>query len=239
MFSQKNPYFSSTDKRVLIVAGHYGSGKTEFSVSLAMHLAKLNKDTGKKLALVDLDIANPYFRSRERRELLERNGIQVYADVYNSEITAELPALSAEIRKPLEDESTFVIVDVGGNDTGARVLSQFKRYYTGDHLFLTVINANRPETRDLEGAIFHLESIKYETGMAVDGIINNCHLLMETTAETVKKGHRLCEEVSKTLNIPVFCDCYPEPLVKREELEGLSEHLMPIGMFMRASWLDK
>jgi len=239
VFNQKNPYFAPTDKRVLIVAGHYGSGKTEFSVSLAMHLAELNRGTGKKLALVDLDIANPYFRSRERRKLLEEYGIKVYADVYDSEITAELPALSAEIRKPLEDDSTYVIVDVGGNDAGARVLNQFKRYCAGDHLFLTVINANRPETRDLEGAVYHLESIRHETGLAPDGIINNCHLLMETTANTVKKGHKLCEEVSKATGIPIFCDCYPEPLVKREDLEGLSEHLMPIKMYMRESWLDK
>lgn len=239
MFSQKNPYFSSTNKRVLIVTGHYGSGKTEFSVSLAMQLAKQGIISGKRLAVVDLDIANPYFRSRERRELLRRTGIELYADVYDSEITAELPALSAEIRKPLEDENCFVIVDVGGNDAGARVLSQFKRYYNGDHLFLTVINANRPETRDLAGALFHLDSIKHETGMMVDGIINNCHLLMETTAAVVRKGHELCEQVSEATGIPIFCDCYPEPLVNRNEIEGLSSHLMPVGMYMRESWLDK
>lgn len=239
MFSHKNPYFSSTNKRVLIVTGHYGSGKTEFSVSLAMKLAKQGIPDGKRFAIVDLDIANPYFRSRERRKLLRENGIGLYADVYDSEITAELPALSAEIRKPLEDENCFVIVDVGGNDAGARVLSQFKRYYAGEHLFLTVINANRPETRDPDGALFHLNSIESETGMTVDGIINNCHLLMETTAQTVKKGHLLCEKVSEAAGIPIFCDCYPETLVNRSELEGLSDHLMPVGMYMRESWLDK
>lgn len=242
MFSQENPYFTPTDKRVLVVTGHYGSGKTEFSVSLAMLLAKLNKlseNPKSRLALVDLDIANPYFRSRERKKLLSKHGIALYASVFDNEITAELPALTADIRKPLEDENCFVIVDVGGNDAGARVLSQFKRYYEGDHLFLTVINANRPETRDIEGALFHLDSIVYETGMKVDGIINNCHLIMETSAETVRKGHNLCEEVSKQANIPIFCDCYPAPLVNRDALEGLSDHLMPLGMYMRESWLDK
>ena len=239
MFSKENPYFAPTDKRVIVVTGHYGSGKTEFAVSLAMLMAPRFKDSGRKLAVVDLDIANPYFRSRERKELLNKNGVEVYASFYNSEITQELPAITAEIRKPLQDEDTFVIVDAGGNDTGARVLSQFRRYYEGEHLFLTVINANRPETHDLEGALYHLDSIKYETGMAVDGIVNNCHLLMETTADTVRKGHALCEAVSAGTGIPIFTDCYPQKLVRREDLLGLSPHLMPVGMYMRESWLDK
>ena len=239
MFNTANPYFAPTDKRVLVVTGHYGSGKTEFAVSLAMLMAPKFSDSGKKLAIVDLDIANPYFRSRERKELLNKNGVDVYASFYNSEITQELPAITAEIRKPLQDEDTFVIVDAGGNDTGARVLSQFRRYYEGEHLFLTVINANRPETRDIEGALYHLDSIKYETGMETDGIVNNCHLLMETTADTVRKGHDLCQAVSEKTGIPIFCDCYPQKLVKREDLLGLSPHLMPIGMYMRDSWLDK
>ena len=239
MFNTANPYFAPTDKRVLVVTGHYGSGKTEFAVSLAMLMAPKFRDSGKKLAIVDLDIANPYFRSRERKELLNKNGVDVYASFYNSEITQELPAITAEIRKPLQDEDTFVIVDAGGNDTGARVLSQFRRYYEGEHLFLTVINANRPETRDIEGALYHLDSIKYETGMEIDGIVNNCHLLLETTADTVRKGHDLCQTVSEKTGIPIFCDCYPQKLVKREDLLGLSPHLMPIGMYMRDSWLDK
>ena len=239
MFSRENPYFMHTNKRILVVTGHYGSGKTEFSVSLAMLLRKLDMTGGKRLAVVDLDVANPYFRSRERKELLRQNGIELIASFYDSEITAELPAISADVRKPMEDENCFVIVDVGGNDAGARVLGQFRRYFEGNHLFLTVVNANRPETRDLEGALFHLESIEAETGLKVDGIVDNCHLVMETTAETVKKGRRFCEKVSEASGIPIFCDCYPEALVNRSDLEGVSDHLMPLGMYMRESWLDK
>ena len=155
------------DRRILVVTGHYGSGKTEFCVSLALRLAEKGFGPYGRLALVDLDIANPYFRSRERKQLLEAAGVRVYGNAYAHEITAELPALGADIRAPLEDADCRVIVDVGGNDSGALVLNQFMGYLgPEDALFLTVVNANRPETRDLEGALAHIEAIQ---NRAADG----------------------------------------------------------------------
>ena len=181
------------DRRILVVTGHYGSGKTEFCVSLALRLAEKGFGPYKRLALIDLDIANPYFRSRERKAQLEAAGVSVYGNAYEHEITAELPALGANIRAPLEDADCRVIVDVGGNDSGAVVLNQFGKYFSPeDALFLIVVNANRPETRDLEGALEHLRAIERKTGRAIDGVINNCHLLLETDAACVAKGHALC-----------------------------------------------
>ena len=174
----------SPDRRILVVTGHYGSGKTEFCVSLAMRLAQRGFGPYKRLALIDLDIANPYFRSRERKDLLEQAGVSVYGNAYEHEITAELPALGANIRAPLEDADCRVIVDVGGNDTGALVLNQFGKYLgPEDALFLIVVNANRPETRDLPGALAHLEAIERKTGRRIDGVINNCHLLLQTDTD--------------------------------------------------------
>jgi energy-coupling factor transporter ATP-binding protein EcfA2 len=97
-------YIRPFNKRILLVTGHYGSGKTEFAVSLALLTARQDGRPYPKTALVDLDIANPYFRSRERRDLLEASGIGVYGSLYKTEITAELPALAANVRAPLEDE---------------------------------------------------------------------------------------------------------------------------------------
>ncbi|NCB52914.1 MAG: hypothetical protein EOM54_13735 [Clostridia bacterium] len=228
-------------KRIIAVTGHYGSGKTEFSVSLAMLLAKTGRLGYKNISLVDLDIANPYFRSRERSDLLEKEGISVYAGAFKGEITAELPALDASIRAPLEDEDCLTIVDVGGNSSGARVMHQFEKYFLPEnHVLLCVINANRPETGSLTGALGHLEAIECETGMSVHGIVNNCHLLMETTAETVMKGHAFCEKVCEAAGKMLWCDCYPAPLVRESALSGLAGgYIMPLGMYMRQSWLDK
>lgn len=228
------------DRRVTVVTGHYGGGKTEFCVSLALKLARSGFGPYRRLALVDLDIANPYFRSRERRELLEGAGVKVYGSAYEHEITAELPALGANIRAPLEDKECRVIVDVGGNDSGAVVLNQFGKYFAPeDALFLIVVNANRPETRTLEGALEHLRAIERKTGRAIDGVINNCHLLRETDAACVEKGHRLCQALCEETGKLLWCDTYPAPIVPAEQVEGKYEHLLGLGMYMRPSWIDK
>ena len=228
------------DKRVMVVIGHYGSGKTEFCVSLAMRLAERGYGPYGKLALIDLDIANPYFRSRERRETLEAAGVKVYGSAYRHEITAELPALGADIRAPLEDRDCRTIVDVGDNDSGALVLNQFGKYLgEEDALFLCVVNANRPETRDLEGALAHIEAIEYKTGRRIDGIINNTHLLRETDAACIAKGHALCEAVREATGKFIWCDTYPEGIVSQEAMEGKYAYPMPLGLFMRPSWIDK
>ncbi len=228
------------DRRLTVVTGHYGSGKTEFCVSLAMRLSELGFGPYRRLGLVDLDIANPYFRSRERRDMLERAGVSVYGSAYIHEITAELPALGADIRAPLEDADCRVIVDVGGNDSGAVVLNQFGKYFSPeDALFLIVVNANRPETRDLEGALEHLRAIEKKTGRAIDGVINNCHLLRETDAACVERGHRLCQALCEATGKLLWCDTYPAAIVPAEAVEGKYEHLLPVGMYMRPSWIDK
>jgi cellulose biosynthesis protein BcsQ len=227
-------------KRILVVTGHYGSGKTEFSVSLAFRLAEDKNRPYPRLALVDLDIVNPYFRSRERMSLLESAGVKVYGGIYKTEITAELPELAADIRAPLEDKGSFVIVDAGGNDSGAKVLNQFRKYLTPEETsVVAVLNFNRFETRDTDSALEHVRAIEAVTGLTVTGIVNNTHLLRETTADTVLRGHRLSAEFCGKTGKALLFDCYPEALVARDALTEIHGHLMPLGLYMRPTWLDK
>ena len=104
-------------KRIRIITGHYGSGKSELSVNMVTELKKQYD----KVAIVDLDIANPYFRSRERQDMMEDMGIEVFHNSFGYDITQDLPALSAAIKKPLENKDYHTIVDAGGDDSGARV----------------------------------------------------------------------------------------------------------------------
>ena len=227
-------------KRIVIVTGHYGSGKTEFSVSLAMAMAAEPNRALERLAVIDLDIANPYFRSRERRETLENAGVSVYGSMYKTEVTAELPALGATVRAPLEDKMCRAIVDAGGNDYGAMVLNQFGKYFVPEETtHLAVINANRPETCDLAGVLEHINAIEAVTKLKVDALVNNCHLLMETTVDTIIKGHALCTEVSEATGKPLLCDCYPARLVDAENLPGYIINPFPLGLYMRPTWLDR
>lgn len=157
------------DKRIRVIVGHYGSGKTEFSVNYALQLAA----QGQKTALADIDIANPYFRSRERQRLLESEGVKVYSNTFGYDITADLPAITAKIKAPLEDASCQTVVDAGGDDSGARILIQFGKYLKGtDCDLLCVVNGNRPETSSVEGALGHISRIENETNLKVTGLIN-------------------------------------------------------------------
>lgn len=223
-------------KRIRIITGHYGSGKSELSVNMVTELKK----THEKVAIVDLDIANPYFRSRERQDTMEDMGIKVYHNAFGYDITQDLPALSATIREPLENKEFWTVVDSGGDDSGARVLNQFRKYFLGDDCeMIFVINANRPETSTVAGCLEHLDRIQIETGLKIDGIINNTHLLSETTADDIKKGYALCKEVSELLDIPVIASYCNENILKNiteEELDGIE--VTPISLFMRPSWLQ-
>jgi len=226
-------------KRIKIITGHYGSGKTEYSINIALDLC----GQGKKTALVDLDIANVYFRSRERQTMLENAGIEVHSNIYHSDISADLPALSPTIRKVLEDSSYHTIVDVGGNETGAMILNQFSRHFDGgEHEMLYVVNANRPETEDYRGAMHHLHRITEETRIKADWLVNNTHMLRETTTEDILKGYHLCREISEKEGIPLLHSCCTQDIYQAfQKMEGLPGDLglYCIQLYMRPSWLDR
>lgn len=228
------------EKRIVAVVGHFGSGKTEFCINYALERAKHHKKT----ALIDLDIANPYFRSREKKALLESAGIKVFGNFYNTEITTELPALTANVRSPFEDENFYVTVDVGGDASGSMIIIQFKKYFIEDQYeLLCVVNKNRPDTATVKGALRHIYSIENETGLKITGLINNTHLLRETTADDVDKGYQFCTELSEKLNLPIRFTCCPLPIVEELRLKGESQkinyRILPVALHMRETWLDK
>ena len=227
-------------KRIIVIAGHYGSGKTELAVSLAMELSAQKDRDFPRLSVVDLDVANPYFRSRKRMQLLREHSVSLYADVFDSTgTTAELPALTAALRAPLEDEGCRTIVDLGGNDAGARVLKQFAKYFQGDdHELWAVVNFRRYETLTVENARAHVEAIQRELEMPVTGLVNNTHLLRETTADIIREGREKAEVLSGEMKIPLLFTCYPAGLVSPEALTGISP-LKPLGLYMRPAYLDK
>jgi len=226
-----NTRFINKLNRKIIIVGHYGSGKTEFSVSLAMLLSSTKMQSHKnysECAIVDLDIINPYFRSREKRDILERHGVHVYGSAFNAEVTAELPALSANVRAPLENESCRVIVDTGGNDSGALPLNQFSKYFTDDTSVLAVVNANRPATSSIESAIEHIKSIEQITNIPITGIVNNTHMMHHTTAADIISGNAFCEEISKLTKKKLYFNCYPKTLINPSEITMLSGDLIPL-----------
>ena len=216
--------------RISIVTGHYGTGKTEFAVNLALAMAA----EGQRVMVADLDIVNPYFRSRERRAVLEQAGVQLVSSSQSC-ADADVPALPAELLTILENRLLRGILDIGGDPVGARVLARFRPKITAeDYQLIYVLNANRPEVREPEGAIAHLRGIEAATGLTCTGIVNNTHLCGETTAEEIRKGAALAADVSRRTGIPVLCHVAVERLVP--QVEDLPEAVFPITIQMKKPW---
>ena len=220
--------------RKIAVVGHFGTGKTEFAVSLAFALAA---EGIRPLALVDLDIENPYFRSREQGDNLEKAGVRVYSDAYGGKSATELQTLDPAIRAPLEDGSCRVICDLGGDPEGARLLNQYTRYFRADARLLYVVNKNRPGTDSLPKALDQLRRIEAMTGLSVTGLISNTHLLRLTGREEVLEGWTFTRELSRETGIPALCACCPKALLP--ELADADLPLFPLGLYMRPTYLDR
>ncbi len=216
--------------RITAITGHYGTGKTEFAVNLALYMAQ----EGRAVTLADLDIVNPYFRSRERRDLLERSGIRLISSSQAC-ADADVPALPAELLSIFHDRSVTGVLDIGGDAVGARVLARFRPQLLQENCqLLYVVNANRPEVRTATGAIDYLRAIEATTGLTCTGLVNNTHLCGETTAREIRKGAALCAEISRLTGIPVVCHVAAEPLAA--EVADLNGRIFPITVKMKKPW---
>ena len=222
------------DKRIRIITGHYGSGKTEFAVN---YVKKLRESVDGKVAIADLDIVNVYFRSREKKEELEAKGIQVIASNLDTAV-ADVPAVSGAMTMPVINKEYQYVVDLGGNDVGTLVLGRIKPLL--DHAeadFFMVVNAYRPNTSTPEGIIEQMENLEYAAGLKVTGFINNTNLVRETTAECLLHGDEVLKEVTKRTGVPVKYVSYVRDVMTEEIPEGLSGELFPMEFNMRKTWM--
>lgn len=220
------------DKRIRIIIGHYGSGKTEFSINYAMKLSAQDK----KVALVDLDVVNLYFRSREKAEILEANGIRIIGGSIRAS-SLDIPSIPGEVLSPIQDTSYNLIMDVGGDPAGARALGRYHPYLKeGSYDMFFVLNANRPETKSLEKAMEYMVKIQDVARCKITGIINNTHMLKSTSMEDVLKGYDLAKKVSEETKIPIKYNVCLSTIADsiNEVLEG---EIFPINLYMREEWM--
>ena len=217
-------------KRIQIITGHYGSGKTEYAVNLALHLAQ----TTENVALADMDIVNPYFRSYEQAKRLEDAGIRVIVTSCGG--IADIPAINPEVMSIFQQEKWTGVLDIGGDPIGARVLARFApQLKSEDFDLLFVLNANRPETKDVESALQYMQGIEAECRQKVTGIVNNTHLCGETTAEEILKGARLAQELSERTSLPVIHHAVQRKFVEQVQ-DKLPEPILPMNIYMKKPW---
>ena len=218
------------DKKITIISGHYGTGKTEFAVNLAIRMAR----EGHKITLVDLDIVNPYFRSYERKRELEKEGVEVLVTSRQGKI--DIPALPAEIMKIFSDDHKKSIIDVGGDPVGARVLGYYKTQLdTVPHDFWFCVNHNRPENRSKDQVIQYIKETEQLSRQPVTGLINTTHLGRETAEDDIIKGDAFVADIASTLELPFIYTVGEEKF--ESTLEGrLQASFFPIRIYMIKPW---
>lgn len=203
-------------KHLTIVVGYYGCGKTEFAVNAALTLAR----EGHPTALADLDVVNPYFRSREKQDLLEKMGISLIANT-RSCADADVPSMPPEMNLLLQSDDIYGVIDAGGGTSGAKILKRYKeKIFQRDYQMLFVLNANRPMVSKEEDAVRYLQKIQRFSGIPVSGIVNNTHMCGETGREDIYRGIHLAEKVSRRLRIPVLYHVMEEKFAEVKVPQG-------------------
>ena len=215
----------TNQKRITILCGHYGTGKTNVAVNLALAMAK----TSEKVTVADLDIVNPYFRTLDSAAAFDEAGIRLICSRFaNSNV--DIPSLPPDLYAITDDKSHRVVIDVGGDDSGAMVLGRLAPAITAEdsYAMYLVVNRYRPMTPDVPSTIEVLREIEAASKLRFSGIVNNSNVGVETTAQDVLDSMAYAEELSVAANLPLVATTVDQRLYA--ELEGQIPDLFPLTL---------
>ena len=209
-------------KRITVFSGHYGSGKTNVALSVALGLAR----SGQSVKVADLDIVNPYFRTKDSARELEKAGIELICSDY-ANTNVDIPALPQSMYAITDDRSRKVVVDLGGDDRGALALGRLAPAILEENDFdlFAVINMFRPLTKTAEETVGVMKEIEAASGLRFTGLVNNSNLGEETTPETVLSSLPYAEETARLTGLPIVMTTVEKelyPLLK-EKIPNLEE----------------
>ncbi len=219
------------NKRVTIFTGNFGSGKTELAINYALTL----NEKYKNVVLADLDVVNPYFRSREKSEFLEKKGVEV---VYPKNLKhADLPIISANVYKIINNENNYGVLDVGGDDDGAISLASVSKNLEDDQYEMNmVVNTMRPSTNSVEGIKNMKKRIEERSKLKFDKMIANVNLGRDTTTENIKNGYTIIKKAAKELDLEIkFVSIYKKLLPLDKDI-NFEEEIYPIDLYMNTPW---
>lgn len=225
-------------KRISIVYGHLGSGKSEFAANYAIYLRKKYNP----VAIIDLDTISMYFRVRGIADVFKEHDIELLATSLKSSDTLDIPALDARNVVPFQNKAYHAVVDTGGDPKGTLILRYYKEFLKNETETLYVMNANRQDTSTADKVQEFMENIAAFSGKPVDYIVNTTHMLRATTPEDILRGAELAEEVSKTTGVPIKYHVGLEPVVNQIKQdpavsEDVKQKLFPIKLYLRSDWM--
>ena len=212
-------------KRITLFAGHYGSGKTNIAVNYALHLAK----EGNPVCIGDLDIVNPYFRTKDSAKELAEAGVDLISPQF-ANTNVDLPALPAEAYRLVTDQKTYGIMDIGGDDRGAYALGRFVPFIKAENNYRMVFVANsfRPLTRTPEEALEVMREIEAACGLKFTCIINNSNLGTETNAQTILDSIPYITALSELSGLPTWL--HTATIEVSKDLNGKLEPVLPLRL---------
>ncbi len=237
------------DAPVAVVTGHYGVGKTNLSLNLALDAAR----AGRAVVLIDLDVVNPFFRSSDYGALLDKAGVRCIAPVFAGS-NVDGPSLSGTIAPAIEaaqrswesgDTRPLAIVDAGGDDVGATALGRFARTVAAaSYTMLYVVNRSRNLTQDPDEAAQVLAEIQEKCHLSATCVVNNTHLQDDTGADTVEAGVPFAQAVARATGLPLACTTVPAGLAAQVADRQTTHHvpnedrqtLYPVQVYVRTPW---
>ena len=217
------------ERRVTVVCGHYGTGKTNLSINLALDCARHGED----VTLVDLDVVNPYFRSADYADVLTENGVRVVGPNF-ANTNLDTPSLPGAVRNVIA-EGSRVIVDVGGDDAGATALGVYSRTLAdADPDVIYVVNRYRSMTTHAEEAVQILREIEATSHLRATCVANNSHLKQDTSEDTVLDSMGFAEEVASASGLPLRFTTASRGL----DFSILNKipNIYPVDVLVRAPW---
>lgn len=219
--------------RLTIICGAYGSGKTEFAIAYAL---SLKGNSSEPVGLVDLDIVNPYFRSRDIAAQLGKQGLTVISSEPGFEYS-DMPALSPRIFALLQDRRYQVVLDVGGDPAGARALGRFNRYFVEEpYSMWIVINPFRPETRTTQATIRMIRELQDASRLQAGGIISNINLGSETDWSLWTEGLEQVTAVADAVQLPIVYQAVEAGFLEAHRIELAAYPVLPLHLKMLVPW---
>lgn len=217
---------------IIIIAGNYGSGKSE----TAVNLAAVSRRAGKSVKITDLDLVNPYFRSREAQKPLEDLGVEVVLPD-RKYMQADLPILTPAVADMIKNPAQVTILDAGGDDAGVTVLAALADVLKKSHVkLLQVINPLRPFTNDVQGCLKMKAQIEAAAKLPVTGLISNANLLDETTPQIIYDGYNLVTRVSEATGLNIEFITASTRLLPQLDPERILCPILPIDRLLAPPW---
>ena len=217
---------------IVIIVGAYGSGKTEVSINLAVYMHQ----KGVAVRLADLDLVNPYFRTREARQVLGRQGIDVVLPAPQY-MQADLPILTPEVSGMLRHPTGLTLLDVGGDDVGATVLAALSDPLANKApQVLQVINPHRPYTDTVQGCLKMRQAIEAKAKMNITGIVGNANLMESTGVQDIVDGYDFADRVATAGGIPLVFVTAPAGLLTRIDKRGMQCPVLPLRRQLVPPW---